>query len=130
MNSNRFTVENTTVRNKNLYMMFYGQWYVIDVDISDFKILDDGKRIMYKDCERYTKSVSWDDEIDEIRVRMYKNKKYKNEYLLTIGTIRDFSSYICGIYNNVKNDINYLQEDTINIQVLEAQLWGLLNSIK
>lgn len=118
-----FDVDNTVVRDKDIYMKFYGRWYCIDMDVSDFKILDNGKKIMYKDCERWTKSLVWDEELDEIRVRTYTNRRFQNEYLLTVETVRDISSYLSGMFRRIKDNIERLDR-------LEDAKWEPLNSIE
>ena len=93
------------------------------MDISDFKILDNSKKIMYKDCERWTKSLVWDEDIDEIRVRTYTNRRFQNEYLLTVETVRDISSYLSGMFRSIKDNIEYLDDQ-------EDVKWEQLNSIE
>ena len=108
MNDYIFNADNTVVLNNDVYMKFYGRWYCIDMDTSGFKILDDGKKIMYKDCEHWTKSLVWDKDIYEIRVRTYKNRKFQNEYILTIETVIDISSYLSGAFRDIKSNIERL----------------------
>ena len=103
-----FDVNNTVVRDNDVYMKFYGRWYCIDMDVSDFKILDNGKKIMYEDCEHWTKSLVWDKDIYEIRVRTYTNRRFQNEYLLTVETVRDISSYLSGAFRDIKGNIERL----------------------
>lgn len=122
MEEKRFRKDNVVVRSNDLYMKFYGSWYVMDLDVRDSKILDDGTLVIYTDRENYTKRLVWDDDINGLRVRSYKNRKFQDEYVLTLSTIRDISSYLSGLFSNIKNEIDLLNSGAVGI---EEMLWML-----
>lgn len=122
MEEKQFRKDNVVVRSNDLYMKFYGSWYVMDLDVRDSKILDDGTLVMYTDRENYTKRLVWDDDINGLRVRSYKNRKFQDEYILTLSTIRDISSYLSGQFSNIKREIDLLDSGAVGI---EEMLWML-----
>lgn len=118
----RFRKDNVVIKSNDLYMKFYGSWYVMDLDVRDSKILDDGTLVMYTDSENYTKRLVWDDDINGLRVRKYKSRKFQDEYVLTMSTIQDISSYLSGLFRNIKNEVDLLNSGAVGI---EEMLWML-----
>lgn len=114
MEEKRFRKDNVVVKSNDLYMRFYGSWYIID--------LDDGTLVMYTDRENYTKRLVWDDDINGLRVRSYKNRKFQDEYVLTLSTIRDINSYLTGLFSNVMDEVDLLNSGAVGI---EEMLWML-----
>jgi hypothetical protein len=112
----KFTQANVTIRDRDLYMKFCGKWFVIDLEVTNAKILKDGDILRYMDRDGITKSLSWDIDNKAIRVREYEHVKYKREYLLTYETVVDFSDYVCDTYRNIKDTVNDLDNGLEDIE--------------
>lgn len=112
----KFTQANVTIRDLDLYMKFCGKWFVMDLEVTNAKILKDGDNLRYMDRDGVTKSLSWDIDNKAIRVREYENVKYKREYLLTYETVVDFSDYVCDTYRNIKDTVKDLDNGLEDIE--------------
>lgn len=112
----KFTQANVTIRDRDLYMKFCGKWFVMDLEVTNAKILKDGDNLRYKDRDGVTKSLSWDIDNKAIRVREYEHVKYKREYLLTYETVVDFSDYVCDTYRNIKDTVKDLDNGLEDIE--------------
>ena len=112
----KFTQANVTIRDRDLYMKFCGKWFVMDLEVTNAKILKDGDNLRYMDRDGVTKSLSWDIDNEAIRVREYEHIKHKREYLLTYETVVDFSDYVCDTYRNIKDTVNDLDNGLEDIE--------------
>jgi len=112
----KFTQANVTIRDRDLYMKFCGKWFVMDLEVTNTKILKDGDNLRYMDRDGVTKSLSWDIDNKAIRVREYEHVKHKREYLLTYETVVDFSDYVCDTYRNIKDTVNDLDNGLEDIE--------------
>lgn len=112
----KFTQANVTIRDRDLYMKFCGKWFVMDLEVTNAKILKDGYNLRYMDRDGVNKSLSWDIDNKAIRVREYEHVKYKREYLLTYETVVDFSDYVCDTYRNIKDTVNDLDNGLEDIE--------------
>lgn len=112
----KFTQANVTIRDRDLYMKFCGKWFVMDLEVTNAKILKDGDNLRYMDRDGVTKSLSWDIDNKAIRVREYEHVKYKREYLLTYETVLDFSDYVCDTYRTIEDTINDLDNGLEDIE--------------
>lgn len=112
----KFTQANATIRDRDLYMKFCGKWFVMDLEVTNAKILKDGDNLRYMDRDGVTKSLSWDIDNKAIRVREYEHIKYKREYLLTYETVVDFSDYVCDTYRNIKDTVKDLDNGLEDIE--------------
>lgn len=112
----KFTQANVMIRDRDLYMKFCGKWFVMDLEVTNAKILKDGDNLRYTDRDGVTKSLSWDIDNKAIRVREYEHVKYKREYLLTYETVLDFSDYVCDTYRNIKDTVNDLDNSLEDIE--------------
>lgn len=112
----KFTNENVAIRDHNLYMKFCGEWFIMDLEVTNARILKDGDNLRYIDRDNVTKSLSWDVENKAIRVREYEHVKYKKEYLLTYETVVDFSDYVCDTYRNIKDTVKSLDNGLLDIE--------------
>lgn len=112
----KFTQANVTIRDRDLYIKFCGEWFVMDLEVTNAKILKDGDNLRYMDRDGVTKSLSWDIDNKAIRVREYEHVKYKREYLLTYETVLDFSNYVCDTYQTIKDTVNNLDNGLEDIE--------------
>lgn len=122
----KFTQANVTIRDRDLYMKFCGKWFVMDLEVTNAKILKDGNNLRYMDRDGVTKSLSWDIDNKAIRVREYEHVKYKREYLLTYETVVDFSDYVCDTYRNIKDTVNDLDNGLEDIEPMFSDALYLL----
>lgn len=112
----KFTQANVVSRDRDLYMKFCDKWFIMDLEVTNVKILKDGDNLRYMDRDGVTKSLSWDIDNKAIRVREYEHIKYKREYLLTYETVVDFSDYVCDTYRNVKDTVKDLNNGLEDIE--------------
>nr|DAF09040.1 MAG TPA: hypothetical protein [Caudoviricetes sp.] len=122
----KFTQANVTIRDRDLYMRFCGKWFVMDLEVTNAKILKDGDNLRYMDRDGVTKSLSWDIDNKAIRVREYEHVKHKREYLLTYETVVDFSDYVCDTYRNIKDTVNDLDNGLEDIEPMLSDALYLL----
>lgn len=112
----KFTNENVAIRDHDLYMKFCGKWFIMDLEVTNARILKDGDNLRYVDRDGVTKSLSWDVENKAIRVREYEHIKYKREYMLTYETVVDFNDYVCDTYRNIKDTVKSLDNGLLDIE--------------
>lgn len=122
----KFTQANVTIRDRDLYMKFCGKWFVMDLEVTNAKILKDGDNLRYMDRDGVTKSLSWDIDNKAIRVREYEHVKHKREYLLTYETVVDFSDYVCDTYRTIKDTVNDLDNGLEDIEPMLSDALYLL----